>query len=90
MTFLTEADAREQVCPFIRVPVANNEQLYQMIDNRLVPMTQRLERHQNCQASACGMGWRWKSVFHSEQNGGVDIPMPHGNAVGYCGLVGRP
>lgn len=76
MTYLTEAEAREQVCPFIRV-MRPQEVAEQMLrDGAFLSRTTLVSGHQNCQASACKMGWRWGFGERGIR--------------GYCGACGKP
>lgn len=69
MALLTEEEARGQVCPLITFCV-----------NEVDVIRQRdaaIHVHQNCQASACRIGWRWGP-------GGPECGM------GFCGAFGAP
>ena len=48
--YLTDAEARQQVCPFIRF-VYNESRIYAGGEAAIY-------YHQNCQASDCKMAWR--------------------------------
>lgn len=69
MALLTEEEARGQVCPLITF-CANEENVVRQRDAAI-------HAHQNCQASACRIGWRWG-------------PAGEKAGVGFCGAFGEP
>ena len=73
--YLTEAEAREQLCPFIRHCTNEVGAIHQGAS--------AIYEHQYCQASACKMAWRWQPAWTMNRTD----PTPHR---GYCGITGVP
>lgn len=75
---MTEEQARETWCPFVRIALDYGD--YATAGNRgWADKTDHLYKDCRCLASKC-MAWRWSS-FKT-----VDGQMP----CGYCGLAGKP
>lgn len=91
---MTEKEARGQICPLIRYCV---NELSVAQDG-----ASAIHVHQNCQASDCKPGWRWRSkrsVVFSDRPSGDDGLIGSINERqnyegdeprGYCGAFGRP
>lgn len=77
MTYLTEEEAKTQMCPHVRYCI--NEDVMQEGRSPLYV-------HQLCQGSDCKMAWRWGPIWRS---GFAAAPGPN-VALGYCGIAGKP
>lgn len=75
---MLEEDAKQQVCPLIRHCV--NEVAVAQDGNSAIYV------HQNCQGSACKVGWRWGEPAVSCRGFAEETRTPRG----YCGAFGRP
>lgn len=69
MTLLTEEEAKAATCPLIQFAVNEADVIRERVPAIYV--------NQNCQGSACRIGWRWGPA--GEEGG-----------VGFCGAFGAP
>ena len=78
---MTEDDARQRWCPFVRIFIAPETVDWQgmMFDNR----GELSEGRPNCIASDC-MAWRWEK--YEEQ---IEEGLGRKGCDGYCGLAGK-
>lgn len=76
--YLTEAEAREEDCPFFRDGLRTDP-------NGVVPV---LYVHRRCAASACKMAWRWEAIptYHDPEMASE----AYRRRKGYCGIAGKP
>ena len=92
MAVMTEVEARKQVCPFIRYCVNEADVVHH---GRAPIYVQQL-----CQASRCGMAWRWyptREPLSPEARaragmatGLAEALQPRTYERGYCGACGKP
>jgi hypothetical protein len=83
----TEDQARTKWCPFVRLHLLSRDVSY----NRRLGTGDRMEdtglpHGSHCIASEC-MAWRWKDGITPKDMGDFD---PDNEAVGHCGLAGKP
>lgn len=74
MTLLTEAEARQEICPLIRYCVNEADAVHHG--------KQPIYLHQICTGSDCKIGWRWQKDTDFLEVG----EQPRG----YCGAFGSP